>query len=132
LKERSARGDHQFVFDLRKGTLFTRYNQNSHDTKYFYFTPNATLAATKSSFIMKVAGNRTIVIPKEGAINIRSLDNQDSVAAAPMKEYVITSTVESVDTTTGESAVSELRIELDKPFSEEEIISLHDILESMS
>jgi hypothetical protein len=120
---------HQFVFNLRKGTLYTKYTQNNLE-KYFYFTPNASLATRKSAFIMKVAGNRTIVIPKEGAVNIRSFVEKGTITTSPEKEYVITSSIE-ISEPSGRPETRDLRINLERPFSDEEIHRLTAILDSI-
>ncbi|MBN1531577.1 MAG: hypothetical protein JXA20_02845 [Spirochaetes bacterium] len=125
-----GQGGHQFVFNLRKGTIFTTYRQNSVETKYFYFTPNASLATRKSSFIMKVAGNRTIVIPKDGAINIRSFMAKGIITASPEKDYVISSSIE-INDPSDRQETRDLRMYLEQPFSNEEILRLRQILDSI-
>ncbi len=126
---KNARGGNQFVFNLNKGTIYTKYRQNSHETKYFYFSPNASLASRKSSFIMSVAGNRTIVISKEGALNIRSLASKENINASPEQHYVISSSIEINGSVPKETDY--LKNHLEKPFSEEEILLLNTILDSI-
>ena len=130
LPEKEQQKGHQFVFNLRKGTIFTKYKQNSYESKYFYFTPNASLATRKSSFIMKVAGNRTIVIPKEGAVNIQSFVAKGVITASPEKDYVISSSIE-INEPAARPETIDLRIYLEHPFSHEEILRLSKILDSI-
>lgn len=134
LKQRGQagnKGESQIQFNLAKGTLFTRFNQNLHETKYFYLTPNAALSTSKTSFIMQVAKNKTIVIPRGGNINIGSIHDQKLIDATPEKHYVITSSIE-IKETSEYSGSEELKTILNTPFNEEEMTNLRDILESMS
>ncbi len=125
------RPSRQFVFILKKGTLFTRINDGSSGARVFYLTPNARLIASRTEFVLKVAENRTTLISRSGNINVRSLESKEEITTLPAKKYVITSSIQTSDQFPADEAV-ELQKSLDTPFSEEELIDLKDFLDRMS
>ncbi|TFH41480.1 MAG: hypothetical protein E4G96_05405 [Chrysiogenales bacterium] len=125
-----SRPSREFVFILKKGMLFTRINDGSNGSRFFYLTPNARLIASRTEFVLKVANNRTTLISRSGSINIRSLESKEEINTLPARKYVITSSIQTSDQFPTDDAY-ELQINLEKPFSDEELKDLKDLLDRM-
>ena len=113
-----GRGQAEFVFKLIKGTLFTRFNNPEGEPEYFYMTPNARIKSSRTEFILKVAGNKTILIPRSGTINITSLETREEVLTLPDKKYVITSTIETNESGEYEDVREQLSNDAENPLGE--------------
>ncbi|MCU0843629.1 MAG: hypothetical protein MUC76_01735 [Spirochaetes bacterium] len=122
----------EFVFNLIKGTLFTRINNESDEPDYFYMTPNARIKSSRTEFILKVAGNKTILIPRSGTINITSLETEEEVLTLPDKKYVITSSIETSETGEYEDVRKQLTDDAENLFHEDEQQEIRNLLEPMS
>ncbi|RPI95819.1 MAG: hypothetical protein EHM32_04785 [Spirochaetales bacterium] len=122
----------EFVFNLIKGTLFTRISNESDEPDYFYMTPNARIKSSRTEFILKVAGNKTILIPRSGTINITSLETEEEVLTLPDKKYVITSSIETSETGEYEDVRKQLIDDAENPFHEDEQQEIRNLLEPMS
>ncbi len=120
----------QFLFNLSRGKVYTRFNHTDRETRYFYLTPTAELFASGSEFIMHVNSHGTTVIPGGGNTAIRSLREKRKMDAPPDNEYIISSTIE-VRNRAGGMSSSELRSDLKMPFSREETFMLKDVLETL-
>lgn len=106
----------EFVFNLRKGSLFTRLDSGSGKPNYFYLTPTAHIKSSRTEFILKVAENKTIVIPRSGTLRIKSLESEEEVISLPFKKYIITSTIEANDTDDYDDHNSDMLKNIDNPF----------------
>ncbi|HSV95994.1 MAG TPA: hypothetical protein VLM75_03560 [Spirochaetota bacterium] len=122
------RGQKEFVFNLIKGTLFTRINNELDEPDYFYMTPNARIKSSRTEFILKVAGNKTILIPRSGTINITSLETKEEVLTLPDKEYVITSSIETSETGEYEDVREQLTDDAENPFYKDEHQEIRNLL----
>ena len=120
----------QFLFNLSRGKVFTRFNHSDRETRYFYLTPTAELFASGSEFIMQVGSSGTTVIPGGGNIAIRSLREKRKMDAPPDNEYIISSSIE-VRNRAGGMSSSALRSDLKMPFNREETFMLKDVLETL-
>ena len=125
-------GQAEFVFNLIRGTLFTRINNEVDEPDYFYMTPNARIKSSRTEFILKVAGNKTILIPRSGTINITSLESREEVLTLPDKQYVITSSIETSESGEYKDVRKQLIEDAENPFNEDEQRELHNLLELMS
>jgi len=113
-----GRGQSEFIFNLRKGTLFTRINTPDNEPNYFYMTPNARIKSSRTEFILKVAGDKTILIPRSGTINITSLETEEEVLTLPDKKYVITSSIETTESAEYEDVSEQLSSDAENPLGE--------------
>ncbi len=119
----------EFVFSLEKGTLFTKFDGTNGSSNYFYITPTAHIKSSKTEFTLKVAENKTIVIPRSGTLEIKSIASDEEVISLPNKKYIITSSIESKDTSDlDEFNVDHLR-NMDNPFNGND---MSDFLENFS
>jgi hypothetical protein len=125
-------GQKEFVFNLIRGTLFTRINNESDEPDYFYMTPNARIKSSRTEFILKVTGNRTILIPRSGTINITSLETREEVLTLPDRKYVITSSIETSENGEDEEIREQLIDDAENSFNEDEQREIRNVLEPMS
>ncbi len=86
-----------FVFNLKKGNVFTRLDDLNAGSNYYYITPNAHITSSRTEFVLKVIGNKTIAIAKSGTLLIKSLESDEEVLTIPDKKYEITSSIEFND-----------------------------------
>jgi len=117
----------EFVFNLRKGSLFTRLDNGAGKSNYFYLTPTAHIKSSRTEFILKVAENKTIVIPRSGTLRIRSLESEEEVISLPFKKYIITSTIETNDTDDYDDFNTDVLNNIDNPFSTDELRQPKDL-----
>lgn len=127
-----GRGQSEFMFNLRKGTLFTRINTPENEPNYFYITPNARIKSSRTEFILKVTGDKTILIPRSGTINITSLETKEEVLTLPDKKYVITSSIETSESAEYEDIREQLSSDAENPLGENGRGELLNLREPMS
>lgn len=122
----------EFVFDLKKGQLFTKSDDPTGRSHYYYITPTAQIKSSKTEFILKVADNKTVVIPKSGTLKIKSLESDEEVMSAPYKKYTITSSIESNDLNDFDEFNADTLKNLDNPFDEDDNFYPKDFMDSIS
>ena len=81
-------------------------------------TPNARIKSSRTEFILKVAGDKTILIPRSGTINITSLETEEEVLTLPDKKYVITSSIETTESAEYEDVSEQLSSDAENPLGE--------------
>jgi len=119
----------EFVFSLEKGTLFTRFDGINGLSNYFYITPTAHIKSSRTEFILRVAENKTVVIPRSGTLEIKSIASDEEVITLPDKKYVITYSIESGDTNDFDELSMDRLRNMDNPLR---AIDMNDILEDFS
>jgi hypothetical protein len=122
----------EYVFHVYKGSLFARFDDNGNGKRFYYITPTARIRSDSSDFTLKVADNKTIVIPKSNALKIQSLESDDEIVSVPDTKYVITSSIESNEMNANDELNVDLLKNIGSSLNEEELLDTRDLFETLA
>lgn len=93
--------ERNFIFNLMKGIVYTRFKHDKGNNRFSFFTPNSEIYSIGTKFILTTDKNRTILLLKEGTVKLKSKKMVEGKAvgremtATHNKKYVITDIIES-------------------------------------